>query len=229
MSVHGFGTTNIDDHITFSRENLVTGPVIEPVTLPEAKEQIRVDFATEDTFINNLIVSARQAAELYCERVFITQTWQIFFDFLGNFRATPWWDGVRLGAVTSLFPDSIEITRPPLLSVTSVKSFDDNDVATVFDAANYFVSVYKGDNPPKGRITLRNAASWPTGTRNADSLEIEFVAGYGALASDVPRQIRNAILEEIAFRYEHRGDCIDKSIGSSIARGMLRQYKISFL
>lgn len=103
-----------NSEITFSRENLKTGPVKEPVTLEEAKEQIRVTSSSEDTFITNLIASARISAELYCERVFINQTWQIFFDFLGNVDSLPWWDGVRQGAINSFFPLRIEITRPPL-------------------------------------------------------------------------------------------------------------------
>lgn len=229
MSFHTLGLSGrrMDDSITFSNDNRLLPPGDEPVTLDEAKQQIRVTTSVDDTFIENLIVSARESAELYCERVFITQTWQMFFDFLGNVRSSIWWDGVRQGAISSIFPDSLDITRPPLQSISSVTSFNDDDVGTVFNADNYFASIYKGDNPRKGRITLRNGASWPVGTRNADSLQIEFIAGYGSLPENVPRQIRNAILEEVAFRYEHRGDCIDTSIGSSIARGMLTQYKIT--
>ncbi len=228
MALSSFGNSRIrDNEITFSRENLKTEPVDEPVTLDEAKQQIRVTTSTENDFIEDLIKSARISAELYCERVFITQTWQIFFDFLGNIGRSEWWNGVREGPVTSFFADVIEITRPPLQSIVSVTSFDQDDVGTVFSDSNYNVRVYSGNNPPKGRIALKGGVSWPVGGRNVDSLEIEFIAGYGDAGSDVPRQIRNAILEEVAFRYEHRGDCIDTAIGSSIARGMLTQYKIT--
>ncbi len=222
-------TPRMQDEITFSRPNRTLGPGVEPVTLEEAKLQLRVDFTADDSLITSLITTARQAAELYCERVFNDQTWELFFDFLGNVRETPWWDGVQEGAVNTFFPTQITIPMPPLKSIVEITSFNDDDVETVFDASNYQVSTYKGDNPPQGRVTLRRDASWPIGTRNADALKIEFIAGYGALPDDVPKQIRTAILEEIAFRYVNRGDCLDPAIASSIAMGMLQQYKINFL
>ena len=222
-------TPRMENEITFSRPNLVLGPLIEPVTLDEAKLQLRVDFSADDSLIDSLITTARQAAELYSERVFITQTWQLFFDFLGNTRSQPWFDGVQELPVTSFFPQQIIIPKPPLLTIVEITSFDDDDTETVFDASNYQVSTYKGDNPNQGRVTLRRGASWPDTTRNADALKVEFTAGYGPAEDDVPKQIRTAILEEIAFRYNNRGDCLDAAIRSSIAMGMLQQYKINFI
>jgi len=222
-------TPRMQEEITFSRPNRSIAPTVEPVSISEAKLQLRVDFSADDSLITSLITTARQAAELYCERAFNDQTWELFFDFLGNVRETPWWDGVQEGAVNSFFPNQITIPKPPLQIIVQITSFDDDDVETVFDAANYQVSTYKGDDPPQGRVTLRRDATWPTATRNADGLKIEFRAGYGPLASDVPKQIRTAILEEIAFRYVNRGDCLDPAIKSSIAMGMLKQYKINFL
>lgn len=222
-------TPRMENQITFARPSRVSGPTVEPVDLDEAKLQLRVDFDADDSLITSLIKTARQAAELYSERVFNDQTWDLFFDFLGNVRQSPWFDGVREGPVNGFFPNQITIPKPPLKSITEITSFDDDDVETVFDASNYQVSIYKGEDPPQGRVTLRRDASWPTGTRNADALKIKFLAGYGPVADDVPKQIRTAILEEIAFRYKNRGDCIDPDIQSSVAKGMLQQYKINFL
>lgn len=222
-------TPRMENEITFSRPNLVLGATVEPVDLDQAKLHLRVDFSADDSLIQSLITTARQAAELYSERIFNDQTWDLFFDFLGNVRQTPWWDGVQEGSVNAFFPQQITIPKPPLQSIIEITSFDDDDVETVFDVSNYQVSTYKGDNPNQGRVTLRRDASWPTGTRNADALKVKFLAGYGPLANDVPKQIRTAILEEIAFRYNNRGDCLDPAIRSSIAMGMLQQYKINFL
>lgn len=211
-----------------SRLNLKTGPAQEPVTLSEAKAHLRVTNTSEDTLITNLIVSARQSAEIYTDRVFITQTWQQFFDSLSSRQSIPWWDGTREGAVNFFTPNSLEMPKAPLKSVVLIQSFDDLDVATIFADTNYQVSSYTGINPPRGRITLRTGAAWPFGTRNADGLEIEFVAGYG-VAADVPQQIKQAILEEVTFRYENRGDCVEGSVNSTVAQGMLRQFKMKML
>jgi len=40
-------------------------PIVEPVTLQEAKDYLRVDFGDEDRLITSLIVSARQMCEKY--------------------------------------------------------------------------------------------------------------------------------------------------------------------
>lgn len=40
-------------------------PIVEPVTLQEAKDYLRVDFTDEDTLITSLIISARQICEKY--------------------------------------------------------------------------------------------------------------------------------------------------------------------
>ena len=58
---------------------LVQPPAKEPVSLEEAKNHLRVDLSDDDTLIHSLIVSARQMAENYARRAFITQTWELTF------------------------------------------------------------------------------------------------------------------------------------------------------
>lgn len=59
---------------------LVTPPTIEPVTLEEAKLHLRVDGTEEDNLITALITAARQKAEDYTRRAFITQTREFALD-----------------------------------------------------------------------------------------------------------------------------------------------------
>lgn len=59
---------------------LVTPPTIEPVTLEEVKLHLRVDGTEEDSLISALITAARQKAEEYTKRVFITQSWELALD-----------------------------------------------------------------------------------------------------------------------------------------------------
>lgn len=55
---------------------LITPPASEPVNLAQAKNHLKVDLSNDDALIDSLIVSARQRAEEYTRRAFITQTWE---------------------------------------------------------------------------------------------------------------------------------------------------------
>jgi len=59
---------------------LVTPPQLEPVTVEEAKQHLRIDGNEEDDYIASLITVARQRAEEYTRRAFISQTWELALD-----------------------------------------------------------------------------------------------------------------------------------------------------
>jgi len=212
------------------RLSLVTAPASEPVTTAEAKTHMRVDTSTDDTYIGTLVTIARTAAEKYTRRAFINQTWKMFLDPPQVVMRDEWWSGVRQSSIRSLSnPESIDLPLAPLVSVTHVKFYDDSDAAVTFDSGNYQVSAYAGETADKGRITLRTGAVWPSvgsaGLRNADAMEIQFVAGYGSSGSSVPSQIKQGILAEIAHLYENRGDC-SGGVSSDLARSLLNQFRL---
>jgi uncharacterized phiE125 gp8 family phage protein len=55
---------------------LITPPASEPVTREQAKNHLRVDINDDDTLIDSLITVARQRAEEFTRRAFLTQTWE---------------------------------------------------------------------------------------------------------------------------------------------------------
>lgn len=61
---------------------VATPPAAEPVTLAEARVQLRSDdgVTADDTLINSLIVAARRHIEQVCERALMPQTWRVSFD-----------------------------------------------------------------------------------------------------------------------------------------------------
>jgi len=83
------------------RLKLITAPDIEPVTLDEAKNHLKIDSSEDNSLISALIVTARQLAEKETNRAFITQTWEMYLDEVGN---------------------EIEIPKPPLQSIVSIKT-----------------------------------------------------------------------------------------------------------
>jgi hypothetical protein len=177
-----------------------TDPATEPVTLIDAKAHLRISLDDEDELITALIVTARMAAEEYTRRALITQGWTLWMDaFPGNEMG--WWDGVREGANALTIKRFIHLPRPPLIGVTAVTSYDDEDAATVFAADHYFVDT--GSAP--GRLALRNNAAWPVPGRTHNGISIEYTAGYGA-AGDVPQALKQGMLAHIAQLYEQRGD-----------------------
>lgn len=210
------------------RLDLVTAPSIEPVTLTEAKDFLRVTGSDDDTLITNLIIAARTNAESFTRRAFITQTWKLFMDnWPTTTKNTSWWDGVKqLPILVLAGKQDVLIPKAPLSSVTHVKTYDDADSATTFASSNYYVSTYSGDFAQNGRVVLRDNASWPTFERNADGIEIQFVAGYGATAADVPYQIKQSILQEVSTMYETRGACADECMCCSIAKRMLTPFRL---
>lgn len=207
--------------------SLVTAPATEPVTLTEVKAFLRIDNTNDDTLLTSLISVARTAAENYTRRAFISQTWKMYMDKWDIKSSNIWWDGVKelpISYVTG--KQDIEIPLAPLISVTHLKTYDDTDAATTFSNSNYFVSVYSGDYAQNGRIVLRDGQAWPTFERPADGIEIQFVAGYGASASNVPYAIKQAILQEVAFIYEHRVSCSGDSVSSDLAKVLLEPFRL---
>jgi len=159
---------------------VITPPSVEPISLTEAKKQLNVDFEDDDTFIGNLIKSAREYCEKLQNRAYVTQTLEIALDD---------------------FPcDEIELPRPPLQSVTSVKYYDVDDTENTFSSSNYYVDTYS----EKGKISLNYNTYFPITTlRPKNGVIIRYIAGHG-VAADVPMRIKQAILLLVAHWYENR-------------------------
>lgn len=199
-----------------------TAPNGYPVSLEEAKLQLRVDAATEDALITGLIAAATDAAEKFTGRVFLTRTFQMYLDRWPSKAAQrEWWDGVREGADVGDPVRAIELPYPPLASVVAVKTYDDNDEPAVWPSSNYHVD----NKTAPGRLALRMGGNIPLPTKIINGIEIEYTAGYGA-SGDVPALIKQAILRIVAYMYEHRGDGGDTAITNTGAGALLGQFRI---
>lgn len=200
----------------------------EPVTLTELKAHLRIDGTDEDTLLTSLIKVARITCEKYTKRAFITQTWQAWLDAFPSPESGPWakewWDGVREGPVSylSTVQNKIYLPRPPLISVTHLKTYDASNNLETFSSTNYDVDVI-GE---RGAIVLKYDKTWPTVMlRPSNGIVIEYVAGYGG-ASDVPEDIKYAVKVTAGYFYENRGkDCDTNELPMS-ARTVLEQYRI---
>lgn len=173
---------------------LVTGPAVEPISLDEAKKHLRVDITDDDTLIENLIASARRYCEKFQSRAYITQTWELWLD--------EWPE-----------ENYIEIPLPPLQSVASVKYYDTDGAEHILDASDYFVDM----KSEPGRIVLAYGSTWPSTTlRPANGVVVQFNAGYGDSADDVPQTVKQAILLLVGHWYENREATIAGTINREI-------------
>jgi len=161
---------------------LHTAPAVEPVTIDEVKLHLRVDGDDEILLIANLIQAARETVENLCGPL-ITQTWYQYED------------GFPAGAV-------INIGKPRLLTVTSLKYTDTDESTTTFSSDYYDVNIVDEYRP---KIVLKDEYSWPTDTlTEVNPVEIIFTCGYGASASSVPAMLRQAMLLLIGHWSEER-------------------------
>ena len=204
-----------------------TAPALEPITSTEAKNFIKVDTTADDTLIGVLITAARQLAEEYTERAFVEQTVKLYLDsFPSACKTEPWWDGIVEGPMSLITGTSnqIELPKPPLISVTSLKYYSKLDVVSTLSSSTYFVDT-KGT---PGRICLNYGQIWPTDIRTHQAVLVEFKAGYGATAASVPAQIRQAISMIVGNLYAHRGDSgtASESEIPALAKNLLDPYRV---
>jgi len=210
------------------RIELVTPPAITLLLSSEVKAQLNIadDVIDDDALILGYIISGIETCEKFTGRSLINRTYNLFLDNWPSDRSKePWWDGVREGSISELTRTKkwIELPRPPLQSITSITSYDDSDVATVWAASNYFVDTASAP----GRVVLRTGASIPTITRVANGLQIQFVSGYGESQNDVPEDLRLGIMQIVAYLYEHRGECTEsEAVNGSGASSRWQMYRM---
>jgi uncharacterized phiE125 gp8 family phage protein len=159
---------------------LTSGPALEPVTVAEAKAQLRVDATDEDTLIASLILTSRLHVEAALGLALITQSWRLMLD--------------RWGADAAL-----ELPLRPLQSIDAVRVLPAEGAAVVIAPTNYLADV--ASVPPR---LVRTGMIWPQPGKAANGIEIDLTAGFGAAADDVPAPLRQALLLLVAHWYERR-------------------------
>lgn len=172
---------------------LITAPALEPVTVDDVRlhcrltEMDEIDGGSpaaliEESYLNSLILTARQTVEQYCGPL-ITQGWEQY--------EQDWPDGDRL-----------HLWKPRVLAVSGVTYTDSDSVTATLDTDYYTADVINEFRPA---VVLNYNYSWPVVTMHpVNPVKITFTAGYGASAENVPEPLRQAMLLLIAHLYENR-------------------------
>lgn len=160
---------------------LTAAPAVEPVSLDEAKAHLRIDGSDEDTLVASLITAARIHVEASLARALITQSWTMVLD---------------------AWPDDRVVRLPlsPLQSVDEVRVLDAAGDPTVVPATDYFVDAV--GSPP--RLVRQSGALWLAPGQVANGIEIDFTAGHGNAAADVPPPLRQSIVQLVAHWFGTR-------------------------
>jgi uncharacterized phiE125 gp8 family phage protein len=160
---------------------LIEAPAVEPVSLAEVKEHLRVDGADEEPLIVALITTARLTIEHLAGLALMTQRWAVLLD--------AWPDG-----------RAIELPVAPVASIDALRVYDDADTASLIEPAEYFADL--ASRP--ARLVRRSSHPWPAPGRVANGIEIELTAGFGAVPDDVPDTLRWAVLMLVGHWFENR-------------------------
>jgi uncharacterized phiE125 gp8 family phage protein len=99
---------------------IVTPPAAEPVTYAEAKLFLRLNNDDEQTYVESAIKAAREAAENYTRRSFITRTLEM---------TVPGWVST-----------DVYLPHGPISAITEVKTKEQDGTEAVIGATVYYLS-----------------------------------------------------------------------------------------
>jgi uncharacterized phiE125 gp8 family phage protein len=145
---------------------------------------LRVDNEEEIPLIASLIQVAREYVEMHTSRALITQTWKVTMD--------RWPRCSRL----------IELPRVPVIAVDAVKYFNDANVETTIDAADYFLNDNGAD--AMSYIERGSDVDWPSVYDRSGAVSITFTAGYGPTGASVPEGLKHAMKLIVSNFYDQR-------------------------
>lgn len=190
--------------------------------------------SVEDDLLNSLIATARQYAEEFQRRAFISQVWELWLDkwpdksyieiplppllatavTAGSFVTGTVYRILTIGSTDFTLIGASANTVGVVFTATGagvgtgtatasgiIKYYDTSDTEYFIDAGDYLVDM----KSEPGRIALNYGEVWPSTTlRPANGVCVVFEAGYGAIASTVPKKVRQAILLLVSHLYENR-------------------------
>jgi uncharacterized phiE125 gp8 family phage protein len=167
---------------------LLSGPSVEPLSLDEAKQFLRVEHDDDDDVIAALIAGARVHVEAQTRRALTTQSWRLIRDGWpadGRIRALP----------------------APLRALAAARIYRLDGSTQTIDPGAFVVD-------PAGAGLSFTPGALPAPARIAAGIELDVGAGYGDDATDVPQALRQAIRILVAHWYENRGLI---AVGANIA------------
>jgi uncharacterized phiE125 gp8 family phage protein len=184
----------------------LTEPATEPLSYSDVKAYLRLNDDSEEAFVTNLITVARQIVEGQIWRPLISQTWAMQFDY------------------SEIGTNIYNINKAPLLSVTDVKYYDEDNTLQTLAASQYEVDIYGSP----ARFRLINV---PKLKDRMNAMQLNFTCGYTNAAA-VPSPIKQAMYLIIGHLYENRQDVVTGTQVHQIpdsSKYLLEPYRNNFI
>lgn len=181
---------------------IITPPTELPVSLPEAKEHLRVEGTASDALIGRQIRAVTDwlaGRNGWLGRSLIRQTLTLTvpIPILTGYGDT------REGA------SGITLPRPPVIAANTVEVVDAAGASVVVPSAGF--TTYDGDDDLTHLVFLPDFR-WPVIAAGPAFVRVTYDAGYGTASSDVDEGLRHAILMAVARLHEARGDPFGTSL-----------------
>lgn len=181
---------------------VTSAPSSEPLTASDVKSYLRISGTAEDVLIASMIKAARMFCESYTSRSLFTKTLVLTIDSANENDSL--WEGTKVGPYMNFYKNYIELPRSPVQSVSTLKTYDDDDVATTMAASRYYVDTAR----EPARLVLRTGETFPTALRVANAIEVTYIAGDTSVAN-IPEPLKIGMMQHIAYLYDQRGDMKD--------------------
>ncbi len=166
----------------------------------------RLGIAPSDTSFDSLIGLITDGVTLFAENytglTFINQVWETFRDF---------------------FTPSFELRRAPILSsVVVITYFNLSGSVVAVDS-----SLFGRTDTIYQRVFLLDGQSWPSDKQDRpEAIRLRFTAGFGAAETDIPADLRMAMLSHIVSVFAKAGDCCDAGLIPNTALDTYKQHRI---
>ena len=153
---------------------LETGQTIGmPITKEQVKNLANINNTKQDTEIDSFIPAAVSWAEKYTGRVFVNQTWNIYYDL-------------------PEFMNKMNLDTLNVNSIVQVSTFDRDNVETVMDSSKYRLF--------SDFIIFNENQSFTANTlRSFQAVKVQVTAGYGADSTDQPEDIQAALSQLVSY------------------------------
>jgi len=194
--------------------SIVTGESVDVVTTAQIKSNLRIanSDSTHDTQIEICRDASISVAKEYLQKSLMNRTLKLSLDNIPFADSIlPEKEGITTGPFLEYRQRSVNLPFSPLVSVSSVKTFDDSDNETTMASSRYYVDT----SSEYGRVILRTGETWDDMLRVGNAIEITYVAGYGTVATSVPAGIRQGIIV-LASHYFENPEMVIKGQNTSV-------------
>lgn len=155
---------------------IITPPEGLPVSIEQVRENSNIWTDGDEDLLDRVIRAAWQYAENFQQRTLLPTTFEMRIDHG--------------------FPCAIEIPKPPLIEVETIKYIDTDGVERTLDPAEYEVDIYS----TPGVIVPAYNKCWPSVRCKRNAITVTYTAGY----ESIPEKTQTALVMLAGHYYENR-------------------------